>query len=175
MDWWRRATRIPLFGLAVSFWLERNTLDSSELSCHYQQQEMAQGEFHRTSFVHNGVRAHDHFIPIPRGFVDHPIVTGCVRGAVEPVDLLPWEGRKNLGGSIEKAESRVVVQQVTNNSTLDRGGLPGCGKTILAQQHYEGRHVWDKRRIYSQDAQKGGPARPQQAKRRGVRFSTLSL
>ena len=130
MDWWRRATRIPLFGLAVSFWLERNTLDSSELSCHDQQQEMAQGEFHRTSFVHNGVRAHDHFIPIPRGFVDHPIVTGCVRGAVKPVDLLPWEGRKNLGGSIEKAESWVVVQQVTI-TLLWTGGIYQAGEKLF--------------------------------------------
>ena len=175
MDWRRRAALIPLFGSAVSSWLERNTSGSLEPSCYDPKQEMAQDEVHRTPLVHDGVRAHDHFIPISPGFVDYPIVIGCVGGTVERVILPPWEGRKNTGGSIEKAESRVVVQQVTNNSTPDRGDLPGCGKTILAQQHYEGRHVWDKRRIYSQDAQKSGPARPQQAKRRGVRFSTLSL
>ena len=28
--------------------------------------------------LHNSVHVHDHFIPIPRGFVDHPLVTNCV-------------------------------------------------------------------------------------------------
>ena len=66
------------FGSAVSSCLERNTLDFSELSCHEQQQEMAQGRFRCTPLVHNGVHVHDHFISIPRSFVDHPIVTDCV-------------------------------------------------------------------------------------------------
>ena len=44
----------------------------------------------------------------------------------------------------------------------------GCGKTISAQQRFDGLHVWDKRRTPSQDAQKGRPARPQQAKWRCV-------
>jgi hypothetical protein len=51
------------FGSAVSSWLDRNTLDSSELSCHEQQQEMAQGGFRFTPVVHIGVHVHDHFIP----------------------------------------------------------------------------------------------------------------
>ena len=66
------------FGSGVSSWLERNMLNSFELSRHDQQQEMAQGEFHPTPLVRNGVQVHDHFILIPRGFVAHPIVTGCV-------------------------------------------------------------------------------------------------
>ena len=48
------------------------------------------------------------------------------------------------------------------------GFQTGCGKTISAQQSFDGLHVWDKRRTPSQDAQKGSPARPQQAKRRCV-------
>ena len=30
------------------------------------------------SLVHNGVHVNDHFIPIPPGFIDHPIVAGCI-------------------------------------------------------------------------------------------------
>jgi hypothetical protein len=66
------------FGSAVSSWLKRNTLNAAELSCHDQQQEMAQGGFRLTLFLHNGVYVHDQCIPIPRGFVDHSIVTDCV-------------------------------------------------------------------------------------------------
>jgi hypothetical protein len=48
------------------------------------------------------------------------------------------------------------------------GFQAGCGKTISAQQRFDGLHVWDNRRTRSQDAQKGRPARPQQAKWRCV-------
>ncbi len=52
--------------------------------------------------------------------------------------------------------------------------LTGCGKTQLMPKTW-----WDFRMALKpeqpQDAQKGCPARPQRAKRRGVRFSTLSL
>ena len=48
------------------------------------------------------------------------------------------------------------------------GFLAGCGKTISAQQSFDGLHIWDKRKTLPQDAQKGRSARPQQAKRRCV-------
>jgi len=35
------------------------------------------------------------------------------------------------------------------------GFQAGCGKTISAQQRFDGLHVWDNRRTRSQDAQKG--------------------
>ena len=38
--------------------------------------------------------------------------------------------------------------------------LAGCGKTISGQRNFEGLHVWDKRRIFTQDAQIGRPLRP---------------
>ena len=72
------------FGSAVNSWLERNTLDSSDLSCHDQQQEMAQDGFHRTPLVHNGVQVHDHFILIPRGFRCSPNSDRLRWGTVEP-------------------------------------------------------------------------------------------
>jgi len=65
------------FGSAVSSCLERNTLDFSELSCHEQQQEMAQGGFRCTPFVHIGVHVHDHFIPHGVSLIPN-IVTDCV-------------------------------------------------------------------------------------------------
>ena len=58
------------FGSAVRSWLKRHTLDASELSCHDQRQEMAQGGFRRTLLLHNVVYVHNHFIPNPPGFVD---------------------------------------------------------------------------------------------------------
>ena len=54
-------------------------------------------------------------------------------------------------------------------------GPSGCGKTMLARENFDGPHVWHTRRTLPQDAQKVRPARPQRAKRRGVRFGTLSL
>src|SRR5712692_7912320 len=46
--------------------------------------------------------------------------------------------------------------------------LTGFGKTISAQQSFDRLHIRDKRRTPPQDAQKGRPARAQQAKRRCV-------
>jgi hypothetical protein len=50
----------------------------------------------------------------------------------------------------------------------------GCEKTIAAFLEFNGSYVWDGK-IFLQDAQKGRPAKPQRAKRRGVRFGTLNL
>jgi hypothetical protein len=58
---------------------------------------------------------------------------------------------------------------------VNRPFLAGCGKTISALQNFDNLYVWGKSRTLTQDAQKGRPARPQRAKRRGVRFGTLSL
>ena len=55
------------------------------------------------------------------------------------------------------------------------GSIAGCGKTISARENFDSSHVWLNRRTLSQGAQKGRPARPQRAKRGGVRFGTLSL
>jgi hypothetical protein len=66
-----------------------------------------------------------------------------------------------------------VIGPVTKPWTVPK--LAGCGKTISAQQSFDGLHVWDKERMPQQDVQKVRPARPQRAKRRGVRFGTLSL
>jgi len=46
---------------------------------------------------------------------------------------------------------------------------------MLARQNVDGPNLWHNRRIFPQDAQKGRSARPQRAKRRGVRIGTLSL
>ena len=46
--------------------------------------------------------------------------------------------------------------------------LTGFGKPISAQKSFDRLHIRDKRRTPPQDAQKGRPARPQQAKRRCV-------
>ncbi len=48
-------------------------------------------------------------------------------------------------------------------------------ENLLAQQDFDVPYLWLNSRTFSQDAQKGRSARPQRAKRRGVRFGTLSL
>ena len=46
---------------------------------------------------------------------------------------------------------------------------------MLAREKFNGLHEWHNGSTPLQDAQKGRSARPQRAKRRGVRFGTLSL
>jgi hypothetical protein len=53
--------------------------------------------------------------------------------------------------------------------------LASCGKTNSAWQNFDNLYVWGKSSTHTQDAQKSCSARPQRAKRRGVRFGTLSL
>jgi len=48
-------------------------------------------------------------------------------------------------------------------------------KNNLGMQNFATSHVWLNRKTRLQDAQKGRAARPQRAKRRGVRFGTLNL
>ena len=45
---------------------------------------------------------------------------------------------------------------------------------MLAREKFDGLHEWHNGRTSLPDAQKGRSARPQRAKRRGVRFGTLS-
>jgi len=54
-------------------------------------------------------------------------------------------------------------------------GLTGCKKTLCLRRNFTGQSVWKNGRILPHGAQKGRSARPQRAKRRGVRFGTLSL
>jgi hypothetical protein len=49
---------------------------------------------------------------------------------------------------------------------LGRTILAGCGKTISGHENFDGLYAWETKRTSPQDAQKGGPARPQRAKRR---------
>jgi hypothetical protein len=62
-----------------------------------------------------------------------------------------------------------------NLSKYDRVSLTGCGKTRFTRNILLEASMLTPMATKPQDAQKGRPARPQRAKRRGVRFGTLSL
>jgi hypothetical protein len=56
-----------------------------------------------------------------------------------------------------------------------REGEQTAKKTISVCENFDGPHVRHNGKTLAQDAQKDRPARPQRAKRRGVRFGTLSF
>ena len=69
--------------------------------------------------------------------------------------------------------SDIMASMRARGCSVQTGGhhtrdLASCGKTMLARENFDGPHVWHNRRTFSQDAQKGRPARPQRVKTGGV-------